>query len=101
MTKIPYEQAREIVDYADDVCEYWSKKLNSFEKGEYGLTPTHVKAMPEFQQAKREFDKAFKHLQTMNKWFMKNYKKEYMKERANRKEYMEKRAKRERTYHGI
>jgi hypothetical protein len=61
-----------------------SAALNEFAKygsGPMGLTPDHVKAMPEWIKAKRDFDLAFAQLRAFNGWFNKMYKKEIKAER--------------------
>ncbi|MNO09060.1 hypothetical protein D3C81_2320260 [compost metagenome] len=45
-----------------------------------GLTPDHVKAMPEWQAAKRAYDVSFAELRAFNGWFNKTFKAEIKKE---------------------
>lgn len=79
------KQAKIVLENALDVAD---KALKAFDllhgKSAYGMTPDHVKAMPEWQQAKREFDKAFAELRNYNGWYMKTFKKEIMEERKNK-----------------
>lgn len=79
------KQAKIVLENALDVAD---KALKEFDllhgKSVYGMTPDHVKAMPEWQKAKREFDKAFSELRNYNGWYMKTFKKEVMAERKNK-----------------
>jgi hypothetical protein len=67
----------EIVDEASEELRYFDK----FGRGPMGLTPDHVRAMPEFIAAKNKFNTAFKNQQEFSKWFLKNFKKEYAQAR--------------------
>lgn len=65
-----------------------SKMLNEFDKygkTDLGLTPESVKVMPEFQQAKQEFEKSFNELRNFNSYFTKTFKKEYATDRINKR----------------
>jgi len=57
------------------------KVLNSFPKGEMGM----VKQTPEVKKIKKEFDIVFKELQNLNKKYVKIYKKELQKARADKR----------------
>lgn len=60
-----------------------SEALNSFDqygKTSMGLTPDHVKAMPEYQAAKKAYDVSFAELRAFNGWFTKTFKVEIKKE---------------------
>lgn len=57
------------------------KVLNSFPKGEMGM----VKQTPEVKKIKKEFDILFKELQNLNKKYVKIYKKELQKARAEKR----------------
>ena len=57
------------------------KKFEQYGKSSMGLTPESVKILPEFQQAKQEFNKSFSELRNFNAYFTKTFKKEYAKER--------------------
>lgn len=64
-----------------------SDKLNEFEKfgeGVMGMTPDHVREMPEWQLAKRNFQVSFNQLREFNGWYVKTFKKELLAERRNR-----------------
>lgn len=69
-----YEEALLRKKELNEKCDEYSKKLNSFEKYDNGLTPDHIRALPEFQQAKQGFDLAFAELRSFNAWFVKTYK---------------------------
>lgn len=47
------------------------------------MTPDHVKAMPEWQQAKKDFDLAFAQLRNFNGWYVKTFRKEIAQEKKN------------------
>lgn len=69
------------------LLDFASKRLKSFDsygKTEMGLTPDHVKAMPEWQQAKKEFDLALAQLRNFNGWYVKAFKKEIAAERKEK-----------------
>lgn len=60
------------------------KEFDKYGKGDMGLTPDFVKAMPEYRKAKAEFDSAFQVLRKFNQQFVKQFKKEIAKERRER-----------------
>lgn len=84
-----YEEAKLHIKELEKVNDYYSNKLNSFEKGEMGLTPKHVKESPEWQEAKTGFDKTFAELRNFNAYFIKTFKKEYNKERAEKRKMLQ------------
>lgn len=45
--------------------------------GAMGLTPDHVRATPEYQYAKRQFDLTFQYMRECNQFVTSNFKKEY------------------------
>lgn len=64
-----------------------SEALQAFDKlgkSEMGMTPDHVKAMPEWKAAKRAYDVSFAELRAFNGWFMKTSKKEVKEEQRNK-----------------
>lgn len=64
-----------------------SEELQAFDKlgkSEVGMTPGHVKAMPEWKAAKRAYDVSFAELRAFNGWFMKTFKKEVKEEQRNK-----------------
>lgn len=50
--------------------------LSQFPRGPMGLTPEHVKAMPEYQQLSRAYAESHARLGEYNKWFTKAFAKE-------------------------
>lgn len=66
------------------VCETTLKSLTQGHKNSMGLTPDHIKALPEYKSAKLAFDQAFKNLQNFNSYFIKTFKKEINQERKTR-----------------
>lgn len=78
------KQSKIVLENALDVADEALKAFDSYGKSAFGLTPDHVKAMPEWQQAKREFDKAFAELRNFNGWYMKTFKKEIKEEHKNK-----------------
>ena len=80
-----YEEAKLHKQELERISDINGNKLNSFEKGEMGLTPDHIKVLPEFQIAKREFDKSFAELRKFNEYFVKTFKKESLKERDEKR----------------
>jgi hypothetical protein len=61
-----------------------SDKLGEFDREGNGLVSEHVKILPEFQEAKKEFNSSFAELRNFNSWFIKTFKKEYSIERSQR-----------------
>lgn len=57
------------------------KAFDSYGKSSMGMTPDHVKAMPEYQEAKKAFDVSFQRLRNFNGQFTKVFKKEIAAER--------------------
>lgn len=79
-----YEEAKLYGLQLEELNDIHSKVLNSFEKGIMGITPDYVRETPEYKKAEKDFYKSFAELRNFNSWFLKTYKKEYMKERKNR-----------------
>ena len=73
----PFESALAEKLRLESECEAFSRAMQSFPRGPMGLTPDHVSASPEFQQAKRAFDASFRRLRDFNAAFLKKFKKEY------------------------
>ena len=57
------------------------KAFDSYGKSSFGLTPDHVKTMPEYHEAKKAFDISFQRLRNFNGQFVKVFKKEIAAER--------------------
>lgn len=73
----PFESALAEKLRLESECETFSRAMQGFPRGPMGLTPDHVTASPEFQQAKRAFDASFRRLRDFNALFLKKFKKEY------------------------
>ena len=78
------KQSKKALETALDVADKALKAFDSYGKSEMGMTPDHVKAMPEWQQAKKDFDLAFAQLRNFNGWYVKTFKKEIAQERKEK-----------------
>lgn len=84
---ITFAQAKAHADFLDAEYTRLSRILASVPgvgTGPMGLTPDSVRARPDYQEAKREADKAFADLREYNAWFVKQFKKEYRAWRRER-----------------
>jgi predicted RNA-binding protein with RPS1 domain len=79
-----YEEAKAYKQQLEEVNKVKSKVLNSFEKNDMGFSPDHIRALPEYKKAEKEYDKSFSELRNFNSWFTKMFKKEYAADRKNR-----------------
>jgi hypothetical protein len=82
-----YTEAKELKAKAENAERQAAAVLQQArgtQAGPMGLTPDHVKASPEFQAAYASHAAAFRHMQTVNSWFCKAFKKEYAAERKAR-----------------
>ena len=73
-------QLENLLDFADNRL----KSFDSYGKSAMGLTPDHVKSMPEWQEAKMAFELAFQNLRNFNAKYNKAFKKEIQEERKNK-----------------
>jgi len=73
-----YETWKNAVESTEKAMSIASAKLQQFPKGDMGLIPKHVRDLPEFKQAKREYDTFHNTLRVLNKG-----QKNFMKQRAN------------------
>ena len=73
-------QLESLLDFADKRL----KAFDSYGKSAMGMTPDHVKAMPEWKEAKVTFDIAFQNLRNFNAKYTKVFKKEIQEERKNK-----------------
>lgn len=87
MLIISYEEAKRMCQEAEEkstiatlIIKKYREKYGDDEFLK-GLPPLYVRESENYKKHKIECDKAFKELQIINEWFMKNYKKEYRKER--------------------
>lgn len=78
------KQSKAMLESALDDADKALKAFDQYGKSEMGLTPDFVRAMPEWQQAKKEFDKAFAELRAFNGWYVKTFKKEIAADRKNK-----------------
>lgn len=84
-----YQEAKEIKDNLYKELEEMSQALRTFPKGEMGLTPDSVKSSKEFQTAKQNFTTIEKKVKEFNSFFLKNFKKEYQKERNQKRKNLQ------------
>ena len=78
------KQSKTMLENALDAADKALKLFDKYGKSEMGMTPDLVKAMPEWQQSKKEFDKAFAELRNFNGWYAKTFKKEIAAERKEK-----------------
>ena len=78
------KQGKAILENALDAADKALKAFDKYGKNQMGMTPEHVKEMPEWQQAKKEYDKAFAELRNFNGWYVKTFKKEIAAERKEK-----------------
>lgn len=86
-----YEQAREIKEQLTIENDRLSKILHDFVAlGEdsvlKGLPTKEIRETKEYKDAVKNFEKSFAELRAYNKWFLKNFKKEYLKERDRKRQ---------------
>ena len=60
-----------------------SAAFKQFPKSPNGLTEDAVKRTYKYQAVKENYRMAFERLRSFNKWFLKNYKKEYKQHRKD------------------
>jgi len=80
-----YEEARAYKQELEERVKTDDDILNSFESYPNGLTPDHIRVLPEWQEANKAGKKSFEELRNFNAWFIKTYKKEYANERHNKR----------------
>ena len=89
MNKMSYEEAKMLCEKAQEKSSLASSILKKYREkygdDEFlkGLPPLFVRESQNYKQHVMESDKAFKELQSINTWFMKNFKKEYKKEMSH------------------
>ncbi|MGG0308406.1 hypothetical protein ABEY43_06670 [Priestia megaterium] len=79
-----YTEAKEIKNQLENKNDLNSNVLNSFEKNSMGMTPDHIRATPEYQKTKKEYDLSFAELRNFNGWYVKTFKKEIQADRRKR-----------------
>jgi len=62
-----YQTWKNAVESTEKAMQIASAKLQQFPSGEMGLTPKHVRELPEWQQAHREYQTFFNALRVLNK----------------------------------
>ena len=82
-----FQEAKAYKTQLESVLDFADKRLKAFDsygKSAMGMTPDHVRAMPEWQEAKLAFDIAFQNLRNFNAKYNKAFKKEIQEERKNK-----------------
>lgn len=82
-----YEEAKKTKDFLTKINDEHSKELHKFlELGEdavlKGLPTKEIRESKEYKECVAKFDNSFKQLKEYNTWFLKKFKKEYLKERS-------------------
>lgn len=83
-----YEEAKKHSKELNEKVNLYVNELKKFDElglTEIGLTPDHVRALPEWKITKKNFDESFAELRNFNTWFVKTYKKEILEDK--RKKY--------------
>ena len=85
-----YEKAKETKDFLTKINDEHSQALRKFlELGEdevlKGLPKKEIRESKEYQECVAKFNSSFKQLKEYNKWFLKNFKKEYLKDRSKKR----------------
>lgn len=76
-----YEEAKEYKQKINEEYDNASENIRKFERNDMGLIPDHIRESQEYQDADYQERVLFAELRRFNSWFLKNFKKEYMKER--------------------
>lgn len=82
-----YQEAKAYKANLEAINDAASKALQAFDslgKSSMGMTPDHIKAIPEYQAAKKAYDISFNNLRNFNGQFMKVFKKEVKEEQRNK-----------------
>ena len=82
-----FQEAKAYKAQLENLLDFADKRLKAFDsygKSPMGLTPDHVKAMPEWKEAKMAFEIAFQNLRNFNAKYTKAFKKEIQEERKNK-----------------
>lgn len=77
-----YEEAKEKKIQINEEYDIASENIRQFERNAMGLIPDHIRESEEYKDADYQERLAFAKLRKFNEWFLKNFKKEYMKERS-------------------
>ena len=82
---LSYGEWKKASDNLNSQVDGFSDRLNTFPRGEMGLTPDDVQNSKEYKLAKQNYNNAFKKLQNFNKKSSKEFLRRESKERrANR-----------------
>lgn len=79
-----YQTWKNAVNSTEKAMRIASAKLQQFPRGEMGLTPKHIRALPEWQQANREYQTFFNALRVLNKGQSKFIKRAAMERKGSR-----------------
>ena len=77
-----FQEAKAYKTQLENLLDFADKRLKAFDsygKTAMGLTPDHVRAMPEWQEAKMAFEIAFQNLRNFNAKYTKAFKKKFKK----------------------
>jgi hypothetical protein len=85
-----YSDYVQIKSNQDKIVDELSDKLNSFPKGDYGLTPAIVRQSEEYKIANASFNREWKQLQDINSFGMKHFKHEIRKAHEERRKLIQK-----------
>jgi hypothetical protein len=78
-----YEEAKIHKQKLDESNNVDVNKLKAFDKykNAMGITPDHIRVLPEWKIAIESFARSFDELRKFNGWFVKTFKKEYEADR--------------------
>ena len=76
MKKLTFLECQESKKLIDKKVNHFSNMLNTFPTDSSGLIADIYRNAPEYNEYKKQFNFWFKQLQTLNKYIVKNYKKE-------------------------
>lgn len=74
-----YSEYKDLQSKQNTIVDMLSDKLNSYQKGDFGMIEESVRVSDEFRLVKSNFNKEFKKLQEINRLGMKMFKKEIRK----------------------
>jgi len=80
MTYLKAKAGKAMIDMAHDAAAIRLRIVSGDERGPMGLTPAHIKATPEWQEAYRKERELFAMMREYNRKFNKLYGKEYREE---------------------
>lgn len=75
-TAMTYAEFKRTVETYQSIADRYSAILQTFPKGDMGLTPDAVKFSPEFQVAKQAYDRAARAIRDLNGTYAKTFEKE-------------------------